>query len=143
MKYAVVVIMMVVCAVFSAPQHARAGGGHDHNHEAAIEAAPRGGMLRDAPPFKVELLLTNDLAQIYVYDASLSLVASDRLASEIKGRLRFPREKSDREVVFVRKGDAYESTLAGISAVHRFDMHVDIVVDGKTVVGDFGVDNIH
>lgn len=140
------ILSFVACMFFALlmlPTILYAGGGHDHNHESAVEAAPRGGMLRDSPPFKVELLLTNDRAQIYVYDASLNLVASDRLASEAKGKLRFPREKSDREVVFIRKGDAYESTLQGIGSVHRFDMHVDIVIDGKTVVGDFGIDNIH
>lgn len=118
-----------------------AGEGHDHNHEAAIEAAPHGGTLRDALPYKVELVLKGDKATIYVYDAKLKQVKLDK--DEAKGHLAFPKDKAKKEVVFKKSGDVYEATLPGISKVHRYDLHVNVEAQGKKVVADFGVDNIH
>ncbi len=112
-----------------------------HNHEAAVEAAPHGGVLRDALPFKVELVLTGDQAKIYVYDKALKPVKLDK--DTAKGELKFPKEKNGKEVVFKKNGEIYEATLAGISKVHRYDLHVNIENQTSKVKVDFGVDNIH
>ncbi len=112
-----------------------------HNHEAAVEAAPHGGVLRDAPPYKVELVLTGDQAKIYVYDKSLKPVKLDK--DTVKGELRFPKEKKGKEIVLKRAGDIYEGSLVGISKVHRYDLHIKIEIGKDKVVADFGVDNIH
>jgi len=117
--------------------------GEGHNHEAAIEPAPHGGILRDSPPYKVELVLNNDNAKIYVYDKNLNPVPNSELGSTAVGALAFPKERKKREVIFKLSESAYEGEMPGISAVHRYDLHVDITIDGKKVIGDFGVDNIH
>lgn len=118
-------------------------GSGDHNHEASVEAAPHGGILRDALPFKAELVLNKDNARIFLYDKELKAVAKEKLPATIKGQLAFPKDKKKKEVTFNLKGDAYESKLAGISKVHRYDLHVNVTIEGKPVVLDFGVDNIH
>lgn len=115
--------------------------GDDHNHEASVEAAPHGGTLRDAPPYKVELVLNGDNAKLYVYDNKLKPVKLDK--EILKGQLAFPKDKKKKEVVFKKSGDLYEGTLVGISKVHRYDLHVEIEAAGKKVMADFGVDNIH
>lgn len=132
--------LLVLLAVMSLGAQP-AFGGDDHNHEAAVEAAPHGGVLRDAAPYKVELVLKGDKATLYVYDAKLKPVKLDKETA--LGKLRFPKEKNQKEVVFKRAGDVYEATLAGISKVHRYDLHIDVEAQGKKVVADFGVDNIH
>ena len=53
-------ILAVIFSVFLLTAHAYAGGGHDHNHEPSVEPAPHGGMLRDALPYKVELVINNE-----------------------------------------------------------------------------------
>jgi hypothetical protein len=115
--------------------------GDGHNHEAAVENAPHGGVLRDAPPLKVELVLNGDNAKIHVYDKNLKPVKLDK--DTAKGQIRFPKEKKPREVIFKLSGEVYESTLKGVSKIHRYDLHVDIEVGATKVVADFGVDNIH
>ncbi|MDZ4661278.1 MAG: hypothetical protein SGJ18_06615 [Pseudomonadota bacterium] len=115
--------------------------GDGHNHEAAVESAPHGGVLRDAPPYKVELVLNGDQAKIYVYDKGLKPVKLDK--DTAKGELRFPKEKKAKEVVFKKNGEVYETTLAGISKVHRYDLHVNLEAGASKVLVDFGVDNIH
>ena len=115
----------------------------DHDHEAAVEAAPHGGILRNAPPYKSELVLNKDLAKIFVYDKDVKPVAKEKLKNTIKGTLAFPKDKQKREVVFKLTGDAYEAKLSGIDKVHRYDLHVTLEVDGKAILADFGVDNIH
>ena len=113
-----------------------------HSHEPALEAAPHGGILRDAPPYKTELTLQGADAKIYLYDKTLKPVPAARLKPEAKGRLGLPKDKTKREVVFKLTGDRYEAKLPGIEKVHRFDLHVNMTVDGKDILGDFGVDNI-
>ncbi len=126
---------------------AQAGAGHDHSHghshEAAVEAAPHGGVLRDALPFKVELVLNGDQARMYVYDRQLKPVTLDK--PEIKGRLKYPRQSKTIVVTLKRSaaGDAYEATMTGIAKVHRYDLHIDLEVGDQKVLADFGVDNIH
>ena len=122
------------------------GGGHDHhghNHEAAVEAAPRGGILRDSPPFKTELLLKGDLVTIYVYDQKLTPVTGSRLAATIQGELAFPKDRERRTVTFALAQDSYQATIPNIGAVHRYDLHIKGLIDGTEVLMDFGVDNIH
>lgn len=136
------IMTLILLGIFFSVGSAFAGDGHGHNHEAAVEPAPRGGILRDSPPFKVELVLNGDKANIYVYDNELKPIAKERLTSTIKGKLGFPKEQP-KEVSLTLAEDSYEGILAGIGSVHRFDMHVDLVIDGKVVVGDFGIDNIH
>lgn len=121
--------------------HSRVFAGEGHNHEAAVENAPHGGVLRDAPPYKVELVLNGDDAKIYVYDKSLKPVKLDKDIA--KGQIRFPKEKKSKEVIFKKNGDTYEAKLVGVGKAHRYDLHVDIEIAGTKVVGDFGVDNIH
>lgn len=117
--------------------------GEGHNHEAAIEPAPHGGILRDSSPYKVELVLNNDNAKVYVYDKNLNPIPNDKLAKTAVGALAFPKERNKREVIFKLSESAYEGEMPGISAVHRYDLHIDLTIDGKKIVGDFGVDNIH
>lgn len=117
---------------------------HDeHNHEAAMEAAPHGGILRNAPPFKAELTLSKDQVKIFVYDKDVKPVAKEKLKDSVKGQVALPKDKKKREVTFKLAGDAYEAKIAGIDKVHRYDLHVTLVIDGKSVLADFGVDNIH
>ena len=118
-----------------------AQAGDDHNHEASVEAAPHGGTLRDAPPYKVELVLKGDKATLYVYDSKLKPVALDK--DTATGQLAFPKDKKKKDVTFKKAGEVYEATLAGISKVHRYDLHINLEAQGKKVVADFGVDNIH
>lgn len=135
-------MLVLLCVV---PFAAFAGGGHDHSHDhqASVEPAPHGGMLRDSLPFKTELVLNQDTATIYVYDKDLKQVQAARLGVTAEARLAFPKERNPRTIVIPLIGDVYQGELEGIDKVHRFDLHVDITVDGKKILGDFGVDNIH
>lgn len=121
-----------------------ARAGDDHNHEASVEPAPRGGVLRDAPPYKSELVLNGDEARIYVYSKVGEKLEPAQLGStSMEGRLRFPRDKKERSVTFKRAGDAFVARIAGIDKKHRYDLHITLLEAGKRVVLDFGVDNIH
>jgi len=120
-----------------------AGDDHHHDHEAAVEQAPRGGILRNADPYKAELVLNKDVARIYVYDKAVKPVAKTKLKETITGKLAFPKDKKKKDVTFKLVGDAYEAQLKGIDKVHRYDLHVTLEVDGKPILADFGVDNIH
>ncbi len=133
----VLIALLAIVTVSLTPAHA----GDDHNHEAAVEPAPHGGVLRDAPPFKVELVLNGDTAKVYFYDKALKPAKLEK--DTLVGKLRFPKEKKDREVTFTKKTDSYEGTLTGISKTHRYDLHINVESGGKKVVVDFGVDNIH
>jgi hypothetical protein len=115
----------------------------DHNHEAAVEAAPHGGILRNAPPFKAELVLDKDDAKVFVYDKDVKPVDTNRLKKVIAGNLAFPKDKAKKAVKFELKENAYHAKLVGIDKVHRYDLHITLEVDGKPVIADFGVDNIH
>jgi flagellar hook assembly protein FlgD len=115
----------------------------DHDHEPAVEAAPHGGILRNAAPYKSELVLEKDNVKIYVYDKDVKPVAKEKLKDTIKGQLAFPKDKKKREVVFKLDGDHYAAKIAGIEKVHRYDLHVTLEVEGKPILADFGVDNIH
>ena len=115
----------------------------DHNHEAAVEAAPHGGILRNAPPYKSELVLKKDVAKVYVYDKDVKPVSKEKLKESIKGQVAFPKDKKKRDVLFKLAGDAYEAKIPGIEKVHRYDLHITLEVEGKSVLADFGVDNIH
>lgn len=132
------VLLVVLASLLTVPAFA----GEGHNHEAAVEPAPHGGILRDSPPYKVELVLNGDHAKIYVYDSALQPVKKESLAATAKGELAFPKEKPQ-EVVFNYGEDGYEATVKGISTVYRFDMHVKLMIDQKEIIGDFGIDNIH
>lgn len=134
--------MILALSLFSSLAQA----GDDHNHEASIEVAPRGGILRDALPYKAELLLSKDEVKIYIYEKTgkdLKLVSLDKLKKEIKARLAFPKDKKKREVIFVLKENAYMAKIPGIEKVHRYDLHVTLEVEGKPILADFGVDNIN
>ena len=115
--------------------------GDGHNHEAAVEPAPHGGTLRDAKPYKAELVLNGDEAKIYMYDANVKPATLS--ATEMKGKLRFPKQKKESEVIFKKTGEAFVTILKGVSKVHRYDLHVNFEQDGKKILIDFGVDNIH
>lgn len=140
-----ILLLGVIVAAHLSTKLAYAGEGHNHghNHEAAVEAAPHGGILRDSPPYKCELVLNNDQAKVYIYDKDLTPVTSARLASSATAELGFPKERTKRKIKFTLKGDVYEATLTGISEVHRYDLHLSLVVDKNPIIGDFGVDNIH
>jgi hypothetical protein len=113
---------------------------HDaHNHEAAVEAAPHGGTLRNAGDYKAEIVINGDKLKLYVYDKQLKPVTLEK--AELAGDVQFPKEKS-KPVTFKKAGEFYEATVKGISKVHRYDMHVNLEVSGKKVVADFGIDNL-
>jgi hypothetical protein len=112
-----------------------------HNHEAAVEPAPHGGILRDSPPYKTELVIEGESAKVYVYDKGLKL--APLAATELKGALKFPKERKDKPVTFRKAGDFFEARIPGIGKVHRFDLHVTLTEAGKKTVMDFGIDNIH
>lgn len=131
------IIAMAAAATASAPlAHSHEG----HVHEAAVETAPHGGMLRNADPFKSELLVKGDSVKLFIYDKQLKPVKPTE--PTLKGDLQFPREKKFTSVTFTRKGDHYVATVPGISKKHRFDLHVHLVANGKKALADFGVDNI-
>ncbi len=111
----------------------------DHNHEAAVEAAPHGGSLRNAGDYKAELVVNGDKLKLYVYDKQLKPLKVE--AAELKGDVQFPKEKS-KPVVFKKNGEFHEATIKGISKVHRYDMHVNLDISGRKVVIDFGIDKI-
>lgn len=125
---------------FSALISANAFAHEGHVHEPSVEAPPHGGLLRDAAPFKSEIVLSGDSAKVYVYDNQLKPVKLDK--ETLKGEMQFPRDKKLKPVTFKRKGDYYEATLPGISKVHRFDLHVNLEAGGKRALADFGIDNV-
>ncbi len=137
MKIGIIALLSVFLIPFAAFSH------DEHDHEPAPEPAPKGGILRNALPYKSELVLKNHLAKIYVYDKDVKPVELKKLKETIKGQLAFPKDKKKREVVFKLVGDAYEAKIPGIEKVHRYDLHVTLEVEGKPVLADFGVDNIH
>lgn len=111
----------------------------DHDHGAAVEAAPHGGNLRDAAPFKAELVITGDKTKMYVYDTKLKPIKPEK--DTLTGAVEFPRQKP-KTVTYKKVGDAYEATVEGLSKVHRYDLHVNLEFGGKKAKVDFGVDNI-
>lgn len=117
--------------------------GEGHNHEAAAENAPHGGILRNAGVYKSELVLEKDFAKVYVYDKDMKPIEEKRLKPSVVGQLGFPKDKKKKDVNFDYKGGVYQAKLAGIDKVHRYDLHITLEVDGKPVLADFGVDNIH
>lgn len=134
------ILMTVLVSILATSAYA----GDDHNHEAAVEPAPHGGMLRDAPPYKAELVLDKDQAKVYIYEKKgEKLVPAQLPITELKGDVRLPKEKKSRPITFKKNGDVFEGSIAGISKVHRFDLHMHFEEKGKKVVLDFGVDNIH
>lgn len=113
--------------------------GPGHNHEAAVEAAPHGGTLRNAGEIKAEIVLSGDSLKLYVYDKQLKPLKME--VPEVKGEVQFPKEKS-KPVTFMKAGEFYEATVKGISKAHRYDLHVNVVTAGKKTLVDFGIDNI-
>jgi hypothetical protein len=130
-------ILLVSFIVFGTAGTLCAGEGH--NHEAAVESAPRGGTLRNAGDYKAEIVINGDQLKLYVYDKKLKPIQMDK--AEITGDVQFPKEKS-KPITFKKVGESYEVTIKGISKVHRYDMHINLEVAGKKVVADFGIDNI-
>ncbi len=121
-----------------------AWAGEGHNHEAAVEPAPHGGILRDASPYKAELVLDGELAKIYLYTKDAKdLKPASVSATELEGYVRFPKQKKNQPVVFKKSGDSFNAKIAGISKVHRFDMHVTLEEGGTKTLLDFGIDNIN
>ena len=115
--------------------------GHSgHNHEPAVEPAPHGGMLRNAPPFKSEVVLNKDTVKLYIYDENLKPVKLDK--KQLKGDVQFPR-KEKKPITFELKKDHYHTTIPGITKTHRFDMHVQLEAGDKKALADFGIDNLH
>lgn len=130
-------ILLALSLAVAAPV-VRAHG--DHKHEEAVEAPPHGGVLRDALPFKSEIIVNGDDVTLYVYDKDLKPAVLDKPA--FKGEIQFPRQKR-KSVTFTRDGDVYKARIPGITKVHRYDLHVIIDVGGVTAEADFGIDNIH
>lgn len=126
-----------------------------HNHEASTEQPHLGGVLRDAPPFKAELLMNGEQVSIYVYDKDRKILKLDK--EELKGEIQFPRQDKPSAVTFKKvkekaskeiKGfgtitEHYETKIPKINKTHRYDLHVTLDVGGKTAKVDFGVDNIN
>lgn len=112
----------------------------DHKHEEAVEAPPHGGVLRDALPFKSEIVVDKDDVTLYVYDKDLKPAVLDQPL--LKGEIQFPRQKR-KAVTFKRDGEVYKARIPGITKVHRYDLHVIIHVGGVKAEADFGIDNIH
>ncbi|MBI4406087.1 MAG: hypothetical protein HY537_18150 [Deltaproteobacteria bacterium] len=124
------------------------------NHEASVEAAPQGGSLRDAPPFKSEIKIDGNIVKLYIYDQKLKAVKYDK--DTLSGFVQFPRQEK-KSISFKRIAELkpitiknvgtiterYEASIPGINKVHRYDMHVNLAVGDKTARADFGVDNIH
>lgn len=130
-KYVIMILSLISLSGFA----------HEgHVHEAAIEAPPHGGLLRDADPFKSEVVLNGDLVKLYIYDKNLKPVKLDK--DVLKGEFLFPRDKKPKPVEFKRKGEFYEAALNGIKKVHRFDLHVYLEAGGKKALADFGIDNV-
>lgn len=114
---------------------------HDgHVHEPALEAPPHGGLLRDAGIFKSEVVIQGDLAKVYIYDQKMKPIVQG--PSQLKADFQLPKQRHGKPVVFLKKDDHYEAVLPGVSKAHRFDMHVQIEVEGKKGLADFGVDNM-
>jgi hypothetical protein len=130
--------VIIVLALILSPM-TMAGDGH--NHEAAVEPAPHGGILRDAHPYKAELVLEGDNARVYVYDKGLKI--AEIKAQTLEGSIRLPKQKKDTKVTFKREGDSFNAKLAGVDKVHRFDLHIYLTEGGQKTKLDFGIDNIH
>lgn len=128
--------VLIIATLFLAPSLKAHEG---HSHEAALEAAPHGGILRDATPFKAEAVLNGDVVRVYVYDKKLKPLRLDK--SEAKGEVHFPRQKA-KPVTFKQRDGFYESTIKGISKVHRYDLHLNLEINGIKALADFGIDNI-
>ena len=129
--------LILVLGSFMLTSFAHAHEGHVH--EAALEAAPHGGILRNADPFKAEAVLNGDRVRVYVYDQNLKPVTLDK--EQAKGEVQFPRQKA-KPVVFNKKEGFYEATIKGINKVHRFDLHMNLQIGAKKALADFGIDNI-
>ncbi|MDZ4677165.1 MAG: hypothetical protein SGI74_06600 [Oligoflexia bacterium] len=130
-------LIFTIACLISLNAHSHEG----HVHEPAVEAPPHGGLLRDALPFKSEVVLNGDIAKVYVYDKKLKPLKLDK--PTLKGELQFPKDKNPKPVTFKLEGDHYEAKLPGISKVYRFDLHVYLDVGGKKALADFGIDNIN
>lgn len=130
---------IVIACALATSVNGYAGGGHTHNHGNAVEPAPHGGTLRDAPPYKAEAVMSGDLVKIYLYDAKLKPLKPQKPTMD--GEIEMPKKKA-KEIKFKNKGEFYEATVAGIGKAHRYDLVVEYVMDGKKVLVDFGVDNI-
>ena len=148
-------LVLLVVLVLSSPLIADEG----HNHEAAVEAAPQGGTLRDAPPFKAEITIEGETVKLTVYDQKLKVVKYD--AESLTGDIRYPRgfEPKEQKLVFKKVKldkpitikdvgvitERYEGTVKGISkpGLHRYDLHINLAVGGKKAMADFGIDNIN
>lgn len=130
--------------------------GHEgHNHEASTEQPHLGGVLRDAPPFKAELIMNGETISVYVYDKDRKILPLDK--EELKGEVQFPRQDKPSPVIFKKvkekaskeiKGfgtivEHYEAKIPKINKAHRYDLHVNLDVGGKTAKADFGIDNIN
>jgi len=113
--------------------------GDGHNHEAAVEAAPHGGNLRDSGKYKSEIVIAGDNVKIYFYDKKLKPVKAE--AEKIQGEVEFPKQKR-KPVTLTKSGDIYEGKIEGLGKVHRYDLHFNVVLQGTKFVADFGVDNI-
>ena len=130
-------------------------GDDSHNHEAAVEAAPLGGTLRDAPPFKSEILIKNDVVKLYIYDQKLKVLKLDK--ETLRGDVQFPRVDKPTPIIFKKVKEEtpkviknvgtiterYETKISGIDKTHRYDMHVVLEVGDKKAKADFGIDNIN
>lgn len=130
-------LLVVSALVLSVPTLTMAGD--SHNHEAAVEAAPHGGSLRASGEYKAEIVINDDKLKLYIYDKKLKPKQLEKTV--LTGGVQFPKEKV-KPISFKKNGDFYESTIKGISKVHRYDLHVNIEADGKKTLIDFGLDNI-
>ncbi len=133
-------LVLSLVAWVSIPSFSTAWAHDGHIHEPAIEAPPHGGLLRDAGPFKSEVVMQGDLAKLYVYDQKLQPISQG--PAQLKADFQLPKERKGKPITFVRKETHYEATLPGVSRAHRFDMHVYLEFNGKKGTADFGVDNM-
>lgn len=97
-------------------------------------------MLRDAPPFKSEVVLNGDNVKLYIYDAKLKPIKPS--TPSLTGDVQFPR-KEKKSITFKKTGDHYAANIPGITKTHRFDMHVQIEIGKDKALADFGIDNLH
>lgn len=133
------ITFLTLGSLFATPVAAKSGKGHEHHHVDAVEVPPHGGTLRDAKPFKAEAVISGDTIKIYIYDEKMKPIKLEK--DTMDGEVEMPKKKPF-AIKFKKAGDYYEGKASGISKAHRYDLVVEIKANGKTVIADFGVDNI-
>lgn len=112
-------------------------------HTIVEPVAPHGGLLKRAPPYRAEIVVFKDFVKIYLYDKNLKALDPKVIKSTANADLRVPNVSPDQRVTFKFVNDALEARIPGVSDFHRIDLHVDLNIQGKDLMGDFAVDNLH